>query len=52
MTVLKDKELFPLNNSSMSYLMNNYLEYHLRGISTSKGIEIMQKFTNPDQSIK
>jgi len=50
MIVLKDKEMFPLNNSSMNYLMNNYLEYHLRGICTPKGIEIMQKFINPNQS--
>jgi len=50
MTVLKDKDLFPLNNSSMNYLMNNYLEYHLRGICTPKGIEILLKFTNSNQS--
>ncbi|HMC00338.1 MAG TPA: TetR/AcrR family transcriptional regulator [Flavobacteriaceae bacterium] len=52
MIVLKDKELFPLNNSSMNYLMNNYLEYHLRGICTPIGLEIMLKFTNPNQSKK
>ena len=48
MMVLKDKDLFPLNNFSMNSLMDNYLEYHLRGICTPKGIEIMQKFTNPN----
>lgn len=39
MMALKDKELFPLHNFSMQTLMNNYLEYHLRGICTPKGLE-------------
>ncbi|MEZ4793702.1 MAG: TetR/AcrR family transcriptional regulator [Gelidibacter sp.] len=46
MMALKDKELFPLNNFSMNTLMNNYLEYHLRGICTPKGIETLSKFIN------
>ena len=36
---LKDAELFPLKNFSMNMLMSNYLEYHLRGICTDKGIQ-------------
>lgn len=40
---LKDKQLFPLINFSMSSLMNNYLEYHIRGICTPKGLEILSK---------
>ncbi len=44
MMALKDKELFPLNNFSMNTLMNNYLEYHLRGICTPKGLETVSKF--------
>ena len=43
---LKDKELFPLNNFSMNTLMTHYLEYHLRGICTPKGLEIVSKFIN------
>ena len=43
MMALKDKELFPLNNFSMQTLMNHYLEYHLRGICTPKGIETLTK---------
>lgn len=46
MMALKDKELFPLNNFSMNTLMNNYLEYHLRGICTTKGLETVSKFIN------
>ena len=38
MTILKDNELFPLNHFSMNTLMENYLEYHLRGICTEKGL--------------
>ena len=41
MISLKDQDLFPLNNFSMNMLMENYLEYHLRGICTSKGLDIL-----------
>ena len=46
MMALKDKELFPLNNFSMQTLMNHYLEYHLRGICTPKGIETLSRIIN------
>lgn len=46
MMALKDKELFPLNNFSMNTLMSNYLEYHLRGICTPKGLKTLSKFIN------
>lgn len=46
MMSLKDKELFPLNNYSMQTLMNNYLEYHLRGICTPKGLQELSKIIN------
>ncbi|WP_158841104.1 TetR/AcrR family transcriptional regulator [Polaribacter sp. L3A8] len=36
---IKDKDLFPLTKYSMNTLMNYYLEYHLRGICTEKGIQ-------------
>ncbi len=42
MITIKDKELFPLNNYSMNTLMNYYLEYHLRGICTEKGLEQLE----------
>ncbi|MGJ8591774.1 MAG: TetR/AcrR family transcriptional regulator [Aquaticitalea sp.] len=44
MMALKDNELFPLNNFSMNTLMSHYLEYHLRGICTPKGLETVSKF--------
>lgn len=50
MISLKDKEIFPLNNFSMNMLMDNYLEYHLRGICTEKGLQILNKFITSNQS--
>ena len=50
MMALKDKELFPLDNFSMQTLMNNYLEYHLRGICTSEGIELIDNYLKIDQN--
>ena len=49
MVCLKDKDLFPLNNFSMNMLMDNYLEYHLRGICTPKGIEELTNYININQ---
>lgn len=46
MMALKDKGLFPLHNISMHTLMNQFLEYHLRGISTPKGIEKLSEIIN------
>ena len=40
---IKDKDLFPLQEFSMNSIMNFYLEYHLRGISTEKGIKELEK---------
>ncbi len=39
---IKDKDLFPLKNYSMNTLNNYYLEYHLRGICTEKGIQELE----------
>jgi AcrR family transcriptional regulator len=38
MVGIKDQQLFPLKKYSMNTLMNYYLEYHLRAISTLKGL--------------
>ncbi|APG66130.1 TetR family transcriptional regulator [Tenacibaculum todarodis] len=42
MIAIKDNDLFPLKKFSMNQLMNHYLEYHLRGICTEKGIQILE----------
>ncbi|NVK51315.1 MAG: TetR/AcrR family transcriptional regulator [Flavobacteriaceae bacterium] len=43
---IKDIELFPLQKFSMNTLMDFFLEYHLRGICTEKGIKILNKTIN------
>jgi len=42
MMSIKDKDLFPLDNYSMNTLMNKYLQYHLRGICTEKGLQQLE----------
>ncbi len=50
MMALKDKSLFPLEHFSMRMLMNNYLEYHLRGICTNKGLEHLNNYLQINQN--
>ncbi len=45
-TSLKDQRLFPENKYSSSQLMDEYLEYHLRGIVTPKGRKILNEIIN------
>ena len=42
MIAIKDPTLFPLQKFSMNNLMDFYLEYHLRGICTEKGIQVLE----------
>ena len=42
--VLKDKDLFPVTHFEIKTLMEDYLEYHLRGICTNKGLETINNF--------
>lgn len=46
MMYLKDPEIFPPQKYSMPLLMETYLEYHVRGIATPKGIEILNNIIN------
>jgi AcrR family transcriptional regulator len=43
---LKDQDIFPLTNFSMKMLMENYLEYHLRGICTENGMKKLNQILN------
>jgi transcriptional regulator with XRE-family HTH domain len=43
MVGIKNIELFPLTDYSMNTLMNHYLEYHIRGIGTEKGVQELKK---------
>ncbi len=47
---IKDTDLFPLKIFSMNMLLENYLEYHLRGISTEKGIDSLNTIITKTQS--
>ncbi|ALJ05290.1 TetR family transcriptional regulator [Pseudalgibacter alginicilyticus] len=47
--IIKDKDLFPENKFSIQMLMSNFIEYHLRGICTPKGLEILNKYINSNQ---
>ena len=46
MVWIKDETIFPQSIFSMDYLMESYLEYHLRAIVTEKGLKILDKFIN------
>jgi len=46
MAGIKDETIFPQTLFTMDYLMENYLEYHLRAIVTEKGLKILDKFIN------
>ncbi len=46
---IKDNTIFPQKLFSMTLLMDNYLEYHLRGIVTPKGRKILNAIINSNQ---
>ena len=50
MIAIKDKDLFPLKIFSMKTLTEYYLEYHMRGICTAKGLDSLNKFITSNQS--
>ncbi|NNC70407.1 MAG: TetR/AcrR family transcriptional regulator, partial [Flavobacteriaceae bacterium] len=50
MTGIKDETIFPRTEFTSEYLMESYLEYHLRAIVTNKGLEILNQFINVNQS--
>lgn len=50
MTGIKDEAIFPRHKFSMEYLIENFLEYHLRAIVTEKGFTILNTFITKNQS--
>jgi hypothetical protein len=44
MTGIKDNMFFPPEQYQMDYLMESYLEYHLRAIVSEKGMTILNNF--------
>jgi len=49
MTSLKDESIFPRQQFAILPLMDDYLEYHLRGITTSEGRNILKTVINSNQ---
>ena len=49
MGALKDDEIFPANKFTLPQLLDNYLEYHLRGICTPLGIDFLNEKKNNNQ---
>ncbi len=49
MTGIKDDTYFPSELYTMEYLMESYLEYHLRAIVTQKGLLILNQFITTNQ---
>lgn len=50
MVGLKNPKIFPLKYYSMNELLDNFLEYHIRGICTEKGTKILNKILKTNQS--
>lgn len=46
MVGIKDIETFPIETFSMNYLLESYLEYHVRGIATETGLQTLEKVKN------
>ena len=49
---IKDNELFPTKMFPMYALMDQFLEYHLRGICTTKGLETLKQFISLMETFK
>ncbi|MFC5047393.1 TetR/AcrR family transcriptional regulator [Aquimarina hainanensis] len=46
---IKDQHMFPTEIFSIPELMENYLEYHIRGIASKKGLEILNNLIKDQQ---
>lgn len=50
MTSIKDVDLFNPNKFNTKLVQNTYLEYHLRGICTEKGIQLLETIIDKNKS--
>lgn len=50
MTGIKDESIFPHTKFPMDYLMESYLEYHLRAIVTEQGLNLLNNFIIKNQA--
>ena len=42
-TATKDNTIFSPDKFEMKYILSNYIDYHVRGIATAKGLEILEQ---------
>ncbi|WP_027137841.1 TetR/AcrR family transcriptional regulator [Gaetbulibacter saemankumensis] len=50
MSGIRDSDYFPHEIFNMEYLMESFLEYHLRAITTEKGLHILNEHLTSNQS--
>ena len=50
MSGIRETSVFPEYNFKKNYLMESYLEYHLRAIVTKKGLEVLKKYIKSNKS--
>lgn len=48
-TGIKDEDLFPIEIFTKTKLMEDFLNYHIRGIATTKGLKTLSSFINSNQ---
>ncbi len=48
---IRDNDLFPLQTQSLKTIIEQFYEYHLRGICTPKGLGVFNDFINKTQTI-
>jgi AcrR family transcriptional regulator len=46
MSAIRDNSIFPEHMFTKNYLMESYLDYHLRAIVTNKGLSLLNKYTS------
>jgi AcrR family transcriptional regulator len=46
---IKDVETFPVKTFTPTYLLESYLEYHIRAIATEKGLQTMEKLLSKNE---
>lgn len=50
MTGIRDQSIFPEEKFDKNYLMDSYLEYHLRAIVTEKGLKILNQYIKQNKT--
>ena len=47
---VRDIKLFPLDEFKLEKVIEDFIEYHLRAISTKKGITLLNRIYNKSES--